>query len=115
MHALIIEPQVLVSMMLEEELRDLGFTSFNAAYSQNRAIESAQRTSPDLIVASLRLSSGNGVDAVRAICADRAIPTVFTVSNPEEAQPLVGTSSVVIKPISKKELRAAVKRAMKMG
>lgn len=114
MHALIIEPQVLVGMMLEEELRDLGFTSCDSAYTQESAIECAEQTAPDLIVASLRLASGNGIDAVRAICADRAIPTVFTVSNPEEAEPLVGNSSVITKPISKMKLRAAVQRAMKM-
>lgn len=115
MHALIIEPQVLVSMMLEEELRDLGFTSCDSAYTQESAIESAQRTAPDLIVASLRLSSGNGVDAVRTICADRAIPTVFIVSSAEEAQPLVGDAPVVTKPVSKTHLHRAVRKAMKMG
>ncbi len=31
MHALIIEPQPLIAMMLEEELRDLGLTSFDTA------------------------------------------------------------------------------------
>lgn len=112
MHALIIEPEVLISLMLQEELRDLGFTSFDTASTQGRAIKAAQRHRPNLITSGLRLVRGNGVDAVKVICADQPIPTVFVVSDTAEVQPLVGGAPIVVKPVSKTLLHRAVRKAM---
>lgn len=113
MHALIIEPLGLISLLLEEELRNLGFTSFDTASTQDAAVKAAQRNPPSLITTALRLAHGNGVDAVRAICSDGAIPTVFIVSSAAEAKAFVGDAPIVTKPISTTELRQAVRQAMK--
>ncbi|OBX18576.1 hypothetical protein A9995_11455 [Erythrobacter sp. QSSC1-22B] len=112
MHALIIDPQVLISLMLQQELRDLGFTSFDTATTQSRAVEAARRKTPDLVTAGLRLVRGNGVDAVAAICKDQPIPTLFVVSNAEEAKSLVGDMPIITKPVLKSELHQAVQRTM---
>jgi DNA-binding response OmpR family regulator len=115
MHALIIEPRGLISFLLEDELRELGFTSFDTAPTYDSAVEAARKKPPNLITASLHLAQGNGVDAVRAICSNQAIPTVFIVSDAEEAKPVVGDAPVVKKPISKARLHRAVQRAMQTG
>lgn len=113
MHALIIEPEVLISLMLQQELRDLGFTSFDTASTQSRAVEAAQLKTPDLGTVGLRLVQGNGVDAVAAISKDWPIPTVFVVSNAEEAKPLVGDAPIITKPVLKSELHQAVQKTTK--
>ena len=110
MHALVIEVQPLIAMMLEEELRQLGFTSFDTAATQAEAIAAAKHRRPDLITASVRLTEGCGIEAVRIICAQEPIPTVYTISNPEEAEESIRGSIVIAKPVARDELREAVRQ-----
>ena len=111
MHALIIEVQPLIAMMLEEELRELGFTSFDTATTQDGAVAAAVRRHPQLITASVRLTDGSGNEAVAIICAQQSIPTIYVVSNPEEIETGIRGSVVIVKPFSKDALRQAVHRA----
>ena len=110
MHALIIEAQPLISMMMEEELRQLGFTSFDTAASQDDAVAAATRQCPDLITASVRLLDGCGIKAVKIICAHKSIPTVYIASNPEEAEEAALGNIVIAKPVAREELQQAVQR-----
>jgi DNA-binding response OmpR family regulator len=110
MHALIIEPQSLLQLMLEDELYQLGFTSFDSAATMKGAIAAAERRIPDLITASLRLMDGNGIDAVDVICSSQPIPTIYIVSNPQEARESLEGDVFVVKPVSKTALRNAVEQ-----
>ena len=110
MHALIIEAQPLISMMLEDELRQLGFTSFDAAATEDEAVAAAIRQCPDLITASARLMDGCGIEAVKSICAEQAVPTIYAVSNPEEVEEAIRGSIVITKPIAEEELQRAVQQ-----
>lgn len=85
MHALIIEDSVLISMMVEDHLRELGFTSIAITDRESTAIASANRQPPDFIAADDSLIEGSGIDAVREICSERPIPTVFMLGDPEKA------------------------------
>lgn len=109
MHALIIEPHSLISIMLEDELSQLGLTSFTTAITQAEAVAAASVHRPDLITACSRLPDGSGAAAVGIICAERPIPTVYVVSNLDEV-PLGAIS--VTKPIDRRELQHAVREAM---
>jgi DNA-binding NarL/FixJ family response regulator len=112
MHALIIEPQSLLQLMLEDELRQLGFTSFDSAATMKGAIAAAERRTPDLITASLRLMDGNGIDAVDVICSSEPIPTIYIVSNPQEAREALEGDVFILKPVSKVALGKAVEQVM---
>ncbi|WP_057884194.1 response regulator [Tsuneonella troitsensis] len=112
MHALIIEPQGLISVTIEDELRELGFSSFDSAFTQDSAIQAAERRRPDLITTSLRLVRGDGVSAVRAICAEEGVPTVLIVSDAVEAKNLIDGAPIVTKPMKRDSLRAAVYQAI---
>ena len=46
-HVLIIEDEMLIAFALEDELRTLGFTSFDVAQSTAEALACAQRHRPD--------------------------------------------------------------------
>jgi CheY-like chemotaxis protein len=109
MHALIIEDQPLIGMLIEDQLRGLGYTSFDVAADEATAIELGSARCPDLITADDRLTQGSGIDAVRTICAHQAIPVVFIVGNPHE----VGIPDAVTlpKPFRAEDLRSAVEQA----
>ena len=63
MHALIIEQDYWIIVMIEDVLRELGYNSFDSAASVEGAILSAARNCPDLITADLRLDTGTGLEA----------------------------------------------------
>jgi len=114
-HALIIEDQSLISIMLEDELHELGFTSFDTAATQEAAIAAAQRRCPDLITADDRLITGSGIEAVRIICADQSIPTVYIVGNPDELEGKLPGATIIGKPFRSDELRQAVQGAAQLA
>lgn len=111
MYALIIEPNALISMLIEEELRELGFTSFDWACSQIHAIASAAKRFPDLITSEYVLDEGTGVGAVRAICAEKPVPTVFLVADHHAIRPIVSGAVVLEKPFQAIDFRTAVETA----
>lgn len=115
MHALIIEDQSLIAMTLEDDLSELGFTSFDFTTSEEEAIAAAKTRCPHLITADDRLTSGSGIEAVRIICAEQAIPTVYIVGNPHELRGALPGTTIIGKPFKMEELREAVQRAAQMS
>ena len=88
----------------------LGFTSFDTAATQDDAVAAATRQCPDLITASVRLMDGCGIKAVKIVCANKSIPTVYIASNPEEAEEAALGNIVIAKPVARDELQQAVQR-----
>ncbi|HST35256.1 MAG TPA: response regulator [Allosphingosinicella sp.] len=112
MHALIIEDNFLIATLIEDILRGLGYTSFDFAEREADAIRAAERRCPDLITADQRLTDGSGVDAVRAICAGRAIPAVFISDYQEDVRRLAPDAILIGKPFNDRMLSEAVARAI---
>jgi DNA-binding response OmpR family regulator len=77
MHALVIEPQIFTSFMIEDALRDSGYTSVTFARTEEEAISAAQEQPPQIITAAVRLDQGSGVRAVHKIRATNSAPVVF--------------------------------------
>ena len=111
MRALIIEQDTWTALMIEGVLRDLGYTIFDFACSCDAAIAAATAHCPDLITSDIRLDSGTGVDAVHAICSDKAIPVVFVTSTPWEIRHADRTAVIVPKPFGEDSLSDGVARA----
>lgn len=111
MHALIIEQDMWIILMIEDVLRDLGYASFVSASSVEAAVAAASDRCPDLITSDLRLNSGTGVDAVRQICSGRAIPVVYITATPWEVRKADASAVVVPKPFGPAALREGVGRA----
>jgi len=112
MHAFIIEDDYLIAHSLQDMLEELGFTSFSFARSEDTAVMGANEQRIDLITADVRLLPGDGVRAVKAICARRAIPVIFITGYKEELLDRVPSASVIQKPVKEQELAAAVRRAL---
>lgn len=109
MHALIIEDEPMIARLIQEELSEIGFTSFNIAASEDEAVRMAEHTCPNLITADEKLASGSGFRAVQEICAEQAIPVIFITGDPAS----VRLTNVVIlaKPFDGLALREAAARA----
>jgi CheY-like chemotaxis protein len=95
-------------MLIEDVLREMGYTSFDVAAEQAAAIDLAMIRCPDLITADDRLTQGSGIAAVRHICAHIAIPVVF-ITGVETGVP---DAVCLVKPFRPAELHEAVETAI---
>ena len=112
MHALIIEDESLIAMLIEDSLRDCGFTSFDVAKSKDEAVASAKRLCPNLITADVELNPGSGIDAVDEICSGPPIPVVFVTGSPSGVTARMPHHLMLLKPFESQDLIAIVKVAL---
>jgi DNA-binding response OmpR family regulator len=111
MRALVIEDEPLISMLIRENLAELGYDA-TVVDTEQAAIAAARDRRPDLITADVVLREGSGVEAVRRICADGRIPTVMIVGwFHGEGFEAVPHASVMRKPFLTSTLYAAVTQA----
>lgn len=111
MHALIIEDDMLVALILEDLLRDLGFSSFDWAPTQDEAVAAAKRRPPDLMTVDIRLQDGNGIEAARRISAEHSSPMLFVTGNDAVVRH-IPQAAIVTKPVTALGLRSAYLWAM---
>ena len=111
MHALIIEQDGFTVFMIEDVLRDLGYTSFAVASTREAALAAARERCPDLITSDIRLGASSGIEAVRDICSDKPVPVVFVTSTPWEIRESDSRAVVVPKPFGPASLKEGVTRA----
>jgi DNA-binding response OmpR family regulator len=111
LHVLIIEDDAMIAMLVEDELRDLGYSSFEIATTEDAAIESAARTRPDLVISDGVLLAGSGLVAARKIYASYSVPVIFITGDPHRARRCFPGLPVLSKPFSFSELACAVQRA----
>lgn len=110
MHALVIEDDAVIALLIEEELRDMGFESVDFAATEREAIRAVARRCPDLITSDGSLSAGSGYAAVREIRASNAVPVIFITGDPQSARRCLPDAPVLEKPFSVVQLAAAVAR-----
>jgi DNA-binding response OmpR family regulator len=111
-HALVIEDNHLIAMMIEEELKALGYSSIEIATSQEQAIAMALARCPDLITVDDKLDSGTGVESIREICRDQALPVVFITADPKAITAHIPDAIIVPKPFSRPQLTGAIEAAV---
>ncbi|MDQ4087371.1 MAG: response regulator [Pseudomonadota bacterium] len=111
MHALIIEPQVFTSFMIEDALRDAGYTSVAMAVTEEEAIAAAEVEPPDLITAAVHLQEGSGIEAVKAIRAKHEAPVLFVTQSVRDVQEEAPQAPVVKKPFRREDLAQAIAEA----
>ena len=108
MHALIIETDAFIGCMIEDALRESGFTSFDFACSVEEAISAASARCPDLITTDVRVGIGTGLDAVAQICSGKRIPIVFITATAGDLRAWHEEPTVVRKPFSVADVVKAV-------
>jgi CheY-like chemotaxis protein len=119
MHALIIEPQVFTSFMIEDALRDAGFTSVAMAMTEQEAIAAAEADPPDLITAAVQLQEGSGIAAVEAIRAKHDAPVLFVTQQVADVPAEAPDVAILKKPFRPTDLfqalRGVVGKARRLG
>lgn len=110
MHALIIEDDALIAMLLEDELRDLGYNSVELACTEEEAIEAVARRCPDLITSDGSLMAGTGAGAIRQIRRSLAVPVIFITADPDRARECVPDAPILEKPFFASQLITAVEQ-----
>jgi CheY-like chemotaxis protein len=108
MHALIIEDEPMIALLIEDQLRDLGFSSIDFAVTETEAVASADKRCPDLITSDVRLLQGCGIAAVQAICARKCIPVIFITATARDVRERVSDALVVAKPFGRADLTRAL-------
>ena len=114
MRALIIEPQVFTSFMIEDALRDAGFTSITLAATEEEAVACAEAEPPDLVTAAVELQCGSGVSAVERIRARLKVPVLFITQHIARVRARHPNAPVLRKPFSAAHLPPAI-AAVKAG
>lgn len=113
MHALIIEDEFLTAQLIEDRLRDLGFTSFSFAMDEQEAVAAASGRCPDLITSDVQLSSGCGIDAIQSICDEKPIPVLYITGTAMMVRDRCPWAVVIQKPFGAADLREGVREARK--
>ena len=108
MHALVIEDEPMIALVIEDYLRGSGFTSIDIAATEIEALKSAARRCPDLITSDVRLADGCGIAAVQAICDRRSIPVLFITATAADLSDRLPTAAILGKPFTTVELGAAL-------
>ena len=111
MHALIIEDEFLTSQLIEDQLRDLGFTSFDFATDEDEAVATAHTRCPDLITSDVQLARGCGIDAVQRICTQKRVPTLYITASAMMVRERCQGAIIVQKPFGFSDLRDAIRCA----
>ena len=112
MHALVIEDDAITAMLIEDELRDFGFTSVDVASTEEEAVRSVAERCPDLVTSDGSLLSGSGASAVKKIKNLCAVPVIFVTGDPERARRCIPGVPVLEKPFSITQFTAVVKEAL---
>ena len=113
MHALIIEDEWLVAILIEYVLKDCGFDSFSFASSEKAAIAAAATQRPDLVTVDVRLEPGCGIEAVRSLRKDQSIPVIFITASGASTKEQISEHPVINKPFSQETLTYAVAASLR--
>lgn len=112
-HALIIEDQLLIAMVIEDELRLCGYGSFDIAASEEEAVSLANKRKPDFITFENILADGSGWAAVQKICPDGLTPTLHITVDVALSEATIPEVITIPKPFRRKEMHSALYRAIK--
>lgn len=111
MHALIIEDEFLTAQLIEDRLRELGYTSFAFASDESEAVASALERCPDLITSDVQLADGCGIDAVKQICGERPVPVLYSTGSASMVRERCPDAIVIQKPFGVTVLRDGARDA----
>ena len=112
---LIIEDEPIIAMDIEMIVRDLGHNVTGVAVTRSEAVAQARQSPPSLVLADIQLADdSSGIDAVKDILAEFAVPVIFITAFPERL--LTGTrpepTFLITKPFQRSTVKAAISQAL---
>lgn len=85
-HALIIDSNMIECRAIQRCLEDLGFSSFDQAWTEAQALDAARQRTPDLIVIGEEIDSGCAIGAAREIAGAFSVPVLMVSGDPIRAR-----------------------------
>ncbi len=112
---LIIEDEPIISMDLEELVKDLGHRVTHVARTRAEAIKAVNEHFPGLVLADIHLADhSSGLDTVNEILGGREVPVVFITAYPERL--LTGSrpepTFLIAKPFRSETVKAAISQVL---
>jgi CheY-like chemotaxis protein len=112
---LIIEDEPIIAMDIESIVRDLGHDVTGIAVTRAEAVALAHETRPGLVLADIQLADdSSGIDAVKDILAEFAVPVIFITAFPERL--LTGErpepTFLITKPFHRSTVKASIGQAL---
>ena len=112
---LIIEDEPIIAMDIETIVRDLGHEVTGVAVTRDEAVALAMEDRPGLVLADIQLADdSSGIDAVKDILAEFAVPVIFITAFPERL--LTGErpepTFLITKPFQRSTVKAAISQAL---
>lgn len=109
---LVVEDEIFVAAEIEHLIEDMGFIPAGIASDEPTALALGSRA--DVALVDLNLQDGpTGIAIGRALSQAHGVTVVFMTANPSQlGDGIAGTVGVLPKPVSEKELRAAVAYAV---
>jgi DNA-directed RNA polymerase specialized sigma24 family protein len=112
---MIIEDEPIIALDIESIVRGLGHEVTGVADTHDTAVELADKTEPDLVLADIQLADGSsGVDAVEDILGKMQVPVIFVTAFPERL--LTGErpepTFLLTKPFKTETLEAAISQVL---
>lgn len=113
---LIVEDEVEITDTLENYLRKGGYKTERAAEGE-RAAQLFRAAQPDLVLLDIMLPGRDGLEVLKAIRAQGAVPVIMLTARSEEVDKLVGlelgADDYIAKPFSPREVMARVKAVLR--
>jgi|SRR5690554_7752048 CheY-like chemotaxis protein/DNA-directed RNA polymerase specialized sigma24 family protein len=112
---LIIEDEPIISMDLEQIVRDLGHDVMATVVTRDEAVSAVSTRKPGLVLADIQLADGSsGIDAVKDIFSRFSVPVIFITAYPERL--LTGErpepTFLITKPFLHSTVKAAIGQAL---
>lgn len=113
---LIAEDNDLVSLTLEEQLKDLGYDVVGIARTGTEAVSLAQRLQPDLIIMDIRMPEMEGTEAAARIRNQQPIPIIMLTAHYDQESirraQAAGALNYLVKPVNANDLPPAINIAL---
>ena len=95
---LLVEDEIISAVLMETQLKNIGYTLVNHVSTGENAILSAKQNPPHLILMDIRLAGGiDGIEAVTRIQSESDIPAIFITGYED---PLIRERAEKLKPLA---------------
>ena len=110
---LLVEDEVILAMLMERQLIDIGYQVANHVTTGENAIISAKQNSPDLILMDIKLADEiDGIDAATVIKSESDVPIIFITAyddlNIRERVEKLNPLGYMIKPVEMNKLKIII-------
>jgi two-component system, response regulator PdtaR len=117
---LIVEDEFIIAMLIEKQVRKLGYHIAGMVTSGEQAIEQVKKGATDLVLMDIKINGGlDGIETMQEIRRFSDIPVIYITGNSdsttrdkaEETSP----TGYIIKPIDSTLLRSTIELALNGG